>query len=45
MTEEGLNNCFLMHVYKDITDTLDSNDIANDFVTARNNRRKYYGSF
>ena len=32
MTEERLNNCFLMHVHKDITDTLDSNEIAKDFV-------------
>mgnify|MGYP003418314010 CR=1 FL=1 len=39
------NNCFLMHVHKDITDTLDSNEIAKDFVTACNDRRKYFGSF
>ena len=45
MTEERLNNCFLMHVHKDITDTLDSNEIAKDFVTACNDRRKYFGSF
>ena len=36
MTEERLNNCFLMQVHKDITDTLDSNEIAKDFVTACN---------
>ena len=36
---------FLMHVHKDITDTLDSNEIAKDFVTACNDRRKYFGSF
>ena len=32
MTEERLNNCFLMHVHKDITDTMDSNEIAKNFV-------------
>ena len=42
MTEERLNNCFLMHVHKDITDTLDSNEIANNFVNACNDRRKYF---
>ena len=45
MTEERPNNCFLLHVHKDITDTLDSNEIAKDFATACNDRRKHFGSF
>ena len=34
MTEERLNNCLLVHVYKEIADELDMEAISRDFVRA-----------
>ena len=32
-TEMRLNDCLLLHVHKDITDTINLEDIAKEFVT------------
>ena len=45
MTQERLNNCMLLHVHKDITDSLNLQDIATAFITAKNERLRYFGMF
>ena len=45
MTEKRLNNCLMLHIHKDLTDELDINNIASTFVSANNERLKYFGSF
>ena len=45
MTEKRLNNCLLLHVHKDLTDSLNLQDIAIQFICANDERRKYFGSF
>ena len=45
MTERRLNNCLLLHVHKDITDSLDLISIASEFVCANDERKKYFGNF
>ena len=45
MTEKRLNNCLLMHVHKDIVDELNLKDIAVEFVSANDERRKHFGKY
>ena len=45
MTEKRLNNCLLLHVHKDLTDSLNMQDIATEFISVSDDRRKYFGSF
>ena len=44
MTEKGLNNCFFLHVHKDITDTLELTDIPKQFTAMHPERKKYIGT-
>ena len=32
MTQERLNHLMMLHIHKDITDSIDLSDVANDFV-------------
>ena len=41
MTEKRLNNCLLIHVHKDITEQLDLVQIAEEFVSAKEERRRF----
>ena len=43
MTSCRLNNLFLL--YTDKTDNLDLYQIAKDFISVNNCRRKYFGNF
>ena len=44
MTEERLNNCLLVHVYKEIiAEELDLQAISRDFVRADDARKKHFG--
>ena len=45
MTEKRLNNCLLLHVHKDPTDSLDLVSIAQEFVLKYDDRKKYFGNF
>ena len=45
MTEERLNNIMLLHVHKDICDTLDLKKIAQCFVSCNFRRQGYFGNF
>ena len=45
MSEKRLNNCLLLYVHKDLTDTLNLQNIATEFISSNEDRRKYFGSF
>ena len=45
MTEKRLNNCLLLNIHKDITDSLDLVSIAQEFVSKYDERKKYFGNF
>lgn len=45
MTQTTLNNCFLLHVHKDLTDGMDLESIAKEFISATDERVKYFGNF
>ena len=32
MTEKRLNNCLLLHIHKDVTDSIDLVEIAKEFI-------------
>lgn len=43
MTEVRLNNCFLLHTHKELTDSLNLEDIAKEFIN-NDQRIKYFGN-
>ncbi|XP_078679480.1 zinc finger MYM-type protein 1-like [Branchiostoma floridae x Branchiostoma belcheri] len=45
MTEQRLNNCMLLHVHKDVVDTMDLRAIAADFVSLNEERMHYFGKY
>lgn len=45
MTEQRLNNCMLLHVHKTFTDNLDLREIAKEFISANEDRQRYFGHF
>ena len=45
MTQKRLNNCMLLHIHKDLTDSLNLLDIATTFITAKDERLRYFGTF
>ena len=45
ITEEGPNNCLMVHVYKEIADNLDFITIAWHFVLVEDTRKKRFGCF
>ena len=45
MTEKRLNNCFLLHVHKDLTDNIKLEDVAKEFIMVNDERSNYFGSF
>ena len=45
MTQERLNNCMLLHLHKDLTHSLNLQDIAVAFITAKDERLRYFGPF
>ena len=45
MSQERLNNCMLLHIHKEITDSLNLQDIATAFITAKDERLRYFGTF
>ena len=44
MSEKRLNNCMLLHIHKDITDTLSNMDIAKEFISIKTDRLSFFGS-
>ena len=45
MNQERLNHVAVMHVHQERLDELDLIDVANDFVSKCDTRRKIFGSF
>ena len=45
MTEKRLNNCLLLHVHKELTDSLDLVAVASEFVSLYDERKKFFGNF
>ena len=45
MTEKRLNNCALLHIHKDLTDSLDLVAVAKTFLSLNDERMHYFGSF
>ena len=45
MTEKRLNNCFLLHVHKDLTDNIKLEDVAKEFIMVNDERSNHFGSF
>ncbi len=44
MTEIRLNNCLLLHIHKDLTDSLEIVSVAREFVN-NDEHNKYFGYF
>lgn len=45
MGQARLNNTMVVHVHKELTDKLDQKVILIEFVTANDDRRKYFGLY
>ena len=45
MTEKRLNNCLLLHIHKDLTDSLDLISVAKEFISFTDERQKHFGHF
>ena len=45
MTEKGLNHCLLLHVHKEITESLDLVSVGKEFIDLYDERKKYFGRF
>ena len=45
MTEKRVNNCLLVHVHKNIVDELNLKEIAVEFVSVNDERRKLFGDY
>ena len=45
VSEQRLDNCLLLHIYKDLTDTCDMEKVAKDFIAVNTERRNYFGVF
>ena len=45
MTQSRLNYCMLLHVYKDRSDSIDTKDIASEFIQNCSTHTAYFGSF
>ena len=45
MTQERLNNLFLLYVHSERTDALDLTAIAKDFISVNSRRMNYFGKF
>ena len=45
MTQERLNHLMMLHIHKDITDSIDLSDVANDFVRNCEHRSNIFGKF
>ena len=44
-TEKRLNNCLLLHIHKDITDSLNLTSVAKEFIGLTDERQIHFGHF
>ncbi|KAL5509098.1 hypothetical protein EMCRGX_G004385 [Ephydatia muelleri] len=45
LSENRLNQCFLLHVHKELTETLNVEEIAREFIATNDERMRYFGKF
>ena len=45
MSENRLNQCFLLHFHKELTETLNVEEIAREFIATNDERMRYFGKF
>ena len=45
MSQERLNHCMTLHIYKEKTDEIDLMKIAQEFIVANVRRKAYFGTF
>ena len=45
MTQSRLNHCMLLHINHDITDKIDTKEIASEFIENCSTRTTYFGSY
>ena len=46
MSENRLNQCFLLHVHKELTETLNVvEEIEREFIATNDERMRYFGKF
>jgi hypothetical protein len=45
MTQQRLNNLFLLYVHSELTETLNLVSVAKDFVASNRRRMNYFGKF
>ena len=45
MSQQRLNNLLVLHVHKDITDTIDVQKIATEFIGDSEHRLKVFGKY
>ena len=45
MTAQRLNNLFMLYVHKTLTDSLDLESVAKEFVSTNTRRLNYFGQF
>jgi len=43
MSAERLNSISVLHVHKDLTDSIDVAEVCKNFVTANDNRKAFFG--
>ena len=45
MTESRFNNCFILHVHKELTERINLEDVAKEFISRNDERVRYFGVF
>ena len=45
MAEKRLNHCLLLHIHKELTDSMDLVVVAKEFIDLYDERKKYFGQF
>ncbi len=45
VTEKRLNNCLLLHIHQELTDSMNLIEVTKEFVGMYDTRRKYFGNF
>ena len=45
MSQEQLNHCMTLHIYKEKTDEIDLTKIAQEFIAANDGRKTFFGTF
>ena len=45
MSQERLNHCMTLHIYKEKTDEIDLTKVAQEFIAANDRRKTFFGTF